>query len=108
MSYAPWTKRSPSSSASSSYPAVDLRTKPTTLPRMDAVSIHEAKAHFSRLVARAEAGEEIVVRRGATPVAKMVAYHAPTTARRRGALKGQIVIAEDFDETPPEFADYTA
>ena len=55
---------------------------------MDADSIHEAKTHFSRLVARAEAGEEIVVRRGATPVAKIVADHAPTTPRVPGALKG--------------------
>lgn len=75
---------------------------------MEAVSIHEAKTQFSRLVARAEAGEEIVVRRGGTPVAKIVAYHAPTTPRRPGALKGQIVIAEDFDETPAEFAEYMA
>jgi prevent-host-death family protein len=75
---------------------------------MDAVSIHEAKTHFSRLVARAEAGEEIIVRRGATPVAKIVAYHAPSTPRRPGALKGKIRIAEDFDETPAEFADYMA
>jgi len=74
---------------------------------MDPVPIHEAKTHFSRLVARAEAGEEIVVRRGATPVAKIVAYHAPTSPRRPGALKGQIVVAEDFDHTPAEFADYT-
>jgi prevent-host-death family protein len=74
---------------------------------MDAVSIHEAKTQFSRLVARAEAGEEIVVRRGPTPVAKIVAYHAPTTPRSPGALKGQIVIAEDFDERLPEFGDYT-
>jgi prevent-host-death family protein len=73
---------------------------------MDAVSIHEAKTQFSRLVARAEAGEEIVVRRGPKPVAKIVAYQAPTTPRRPGGLKGQIVIAEDFDETPVEFADY--
>jgi prevent-host-death family protein len=73
---------------------------------MDAVSIHEAKTQFSRLIARAEAGEEIVVRRGPTPVAKIVAYHAPTTPRRPGALKGQIVIADDFDETPPDFTDY--
>jgi prevent-host-death family protein len=77
------------------------------LRRMDAFSIHEAKTHFSRLVARAEAGEEIVVRRGPTPVAKIVAYQAPTTPRRPGALKGEIVIADDFDETPAEFADYT-
>ncbi|HEU4974873.1 MAG TPA: type II toxin-antitoxin system prevent-host-death family antitoxin [Baekduia sp.] len=75
---------------------------------MDAVSMHEAKTQFSRLVARAEAGEEIIVRRGPTPVAKIVAYHAPATPRRPGALKGQIVIAEDFDETPADFADYTA
>jgi prevent-host-death family protein len=73
---------------------------------MDAVSIHEAKTHFSRLIARAEAGEEIVVRRGPKPVAKIVAYHAPTTPRRPGALNGQIVIAQDFDETPADFTDY--
>jgi prevent-host-death family protein len=75
---------------------------------MDAISIHEAKTQFSRLVARAEAGEEIVVRRGPTPVVKIVAYHAPTTPRKPGALKGQIVIADDFDETPAEFVEYTA
>jgi prevent-host-death family protein len=73
---------------------------------MDAVSIHEAKTQFSRLVARAEAGEEIVVRRGRTPVAKLVAYRPPTTPRRRGALKGRIVIAADFDATPAEFDEY--
>lgn len=75
---------------------------------MEAVPIHEAKTQFSRLVARAESGEEIVVRRGSTPVAKIVAYHAPTMPRRPGALKGRIVLADDFDETPPEFAPYTA
>jgi prevent-host-death family protein len=73
---------------------------------MHAIPIHEAKTNFSRLIARAEAGEEIVVRRGATPVAKIVAYRAPSMPRTPGALKGQIVIADDFDETPPEFADY--
>jgi prevent-host-death family protein len=49
---------------------------------MEPVSIHEAKTQFSRLVARAQAGEEIVVRRGATPVAKIVKY---TLQRRRGS-----------------------
>ena len=73
---------------------------------MDAVPIHEAKTHFSRLVARAEAGEEIVVRRGATPVAKIVAYHAPTKPRQPGALKGKIVIASDFDDLPGDFVEY--
>lgn len=74
---------------------------------MDAVSIHEAKTHFSRLVARAEAGEEIVVRRGPKRVAKLVAYRESEKPRRAGALRGRIKIAEDFDAVPPGFADYT-
>jgi prevent-host-death family protein len=73
---------------------------------MEAVSIHEAKTHFSRLVARAEAGEEIVVRRGSKPVAKLVGYQEPTEPRVPGALRGKLEIAADFDATPPDFADY--
>jgi hypothetical protein len=53
------------------------------------------------------AASGIVVRRCPTPVASIVAYHAPTSARRPGSLKGRIVIAEDFDATPVEFAAYT-
>jgi prevent-host-death family protein len=76
------------------------------VPSMKPVSIHEAKTHFSRLVARAEAGEEIIVRRGPKPVAKLVAYHAPTEPRVPGALKGRLTIAPDFDAMPPGFEDY--
>ena len=75
---------------------------------MKAVSIHEAKTNLSRLIARVEAGEEIVLRRRQTPVAKLVAYGAPVTARTPGALKGKIELASDFDDTPPDFDDYTA
>jgi prevent-host-death family protein len=75
---------------------------------MDAVSIHDAKTHFSRLVARAEAGEEIVVRRGSKPVAKLVAYSPASTPRSPGRLRGRIVLADDFDETPGDFSDYVS
>jgi len=44
------------------------------------VNIHEAKTQFSKLVRRAEAGEEIVVRRGREPVARI----APLEYRRGG------------------------
>jgi prevent-host-death family protein len=81
-------------------------TKLAIVRSVDPVSIHEAKTHLSRLIARAESGEEIVVRRGAVPVAKIVAYHAPTIPRQPGALKGRIVIADDFDEIPEEFIEY--
>jgi prevent-host-death family protein len=41
------------------------------------VTIHAAKTHLSALVARAEAGEEIIIARGDKPVAKLVPLHPP-------------------------------
>jgi prevent-host-death family protein len=74
---------------------------------MKGISIHDAKTNFSRLIARAEAGEEIIVRRGATPVAKIVGYREPVAPRVPGALRGRISVADDFDDIPEEFGDYS-
>ena len=73
------------------------------------ISISEAKTQLSRLVARAERGEEVTIRRGDKPVARLVAIEAPSPPSRPvfGALRGQIVIAEDFDELGPEWDPYT-
>lgn len=69
------------------------------------VSIHAAKTHLSRLVARAEAGEEIVIARGRKPVAKLVPI-APQGKRVFGAMRGEFSIApEFFDPLPPEELD---
>ena len=70
------------------------------------VSIHEAKTHFSKLVARAEAGDEIVIRRGREPVAKLVRYERPARVTGRGSMKGRIWIGPDFDEPLEDFAEY--
>jgi len=69
---------------------------------MFSVSIHEAKTHFSQLVLRAEAGEEIVILRGGRPVARLTAYRPEP--RVPGRLRGQIRIAADFDELPADVA----
>lgn len=60
-------------------------------------NIHEAKTHLSRIVERVEHGEEIVISRAGTPVAKVIPF--PTRARRRdrGSLAGQITLAQDWD-----------
>lgn len=42
---------------------------------MQTVTIHEAKTHMSRLLARVEAGEEIVIARGKVEIAKIVPLH---------------------------------
>ncbi len=69
------------------------------------VSIHAAKTNLSRLVARAEAGEEIVIARGRKPVAKLVPL-APKPKRVWGALRGKIAIGPEFFEPlPPEELD---
>lgn len=74
----------------------------------DPVSISEAKAQLSKLVARAERGEEVTIRRGKKPVVKLVAIGASTASSRSpiGALKGQIWIGEDADELGPEWDPY--
>ncbi len=62
----------------------------------ESVTIHEAKTHFSKLVRRAEAGEEIVVRRGRDPVARIAPLerkHGGVTGR--GSMKGEIWMVSD-------------
>jgi prevent-host-death family protein len=66
------------------------------------VNIHEAKTHFSKLVERAAAGEEIVIARAGTPLVKLVAYAEARAPRRLGAWKGKVTIAPDFDEYDEE------
>jgi prevent-host-death family protein len=57
------------------------------------VKIGEAKARFSELVARAEAGEEIVIARGAEPVAKLSAIG--DLARRRAVIEAMLRERDD-------------
>jgi prevent-host-death family protein len=68
------------------------------------VGMHEAKTHFSRLVRRAQAGDDVVVENNGTPVARIVAY-VPEPPRRRagGFARGTFWIADDFDAPMPEF-----
>ncbi len=63
---------------------------------MATVTIHEAKTQLSRLIARAEQGEEIVIARGKEPVVRLTPVK---TAKRRpafGALKGQLTVPDSF------------
>jgi prevent-host-death family protein len=71
---------------------------------MHDVNLHEARPHLSRLLARVERGEEVVISRSGKPVARLVLIAAPPEPRVLGADKGQLVIADDFDEPlPPDF-----
>ena len=52
---------------------------------MATVTVHEAKTHMSRLLARVEAGEEIIIARGRVEIAKLVPLNPPPPARRTPA-----------------------
>lgn len=67
---------------------------------MAEVGIHEAKTNLSRLLRRVAAGEEIVIRRGREPVARLVPVDAPRP-RRLGADRGVFTVPDDFDAPLP-------
>ena len=73
---------------------------------MAQVGMHEAKTKLSQLVERAESGEEIVIARNGTPVARLVAVGAAASlASVRGAWRGSVRLSEDFDVLPDDIAD---
>ncbi len=67
------------------------------------INIHEAKTRLSSLIARAEAGEEIIIARANKPIVRLVPVKRPKVCRRLGEVKGLVEIADDFDELPDDF-----
>lgn len=70
---------------------------------MRTVNIHYAKAHLSRLVDAVVAGEEIIIAKAGTPVARLAPLELGTERGRRrlGGLIGRAVIPPDFDAPLP-------
>jgi prevent-host-death family protein len=67
------------------------------------VNIHEAKTHFSRLLQRVAAGEEVTIARAGVPVARLVAVEPKKQkVRPLGMDRDRIWIADDFDAPLPD------
>ena len=69
---------------------------------MDSVNIHAAKTNLSRLLEAVAKGEEVVIAKGGTPVAKLVPFQAPMPRRQLGTLAGTFVVPDDFDDPLPD------
>jgi prevent-host-death family protein len=68
-------------------------------------SIGEAKTQLSKLVRQAEEGEDVVLRRGSRPVARLVSLAGGEAVRRTpGRMRGRVSVPEDFDEWPEDIA----
>ncbi|HEX5309602.1 MAG TPA: type II toxin-antitoxin system prevent-host-death family antitoxin [Solirubrobacteraceae bacterium] len=74
------------------------------------VNVGQAKTDLSKLLARAEAGEDVEIARNGVPVARLVRLdRSPRPGERflaaHGALAGQIRIATDFELTEAEIGE---
>ena len=73
---------------------------PNDLPM---VNVHEAKTHFSKLLDRAHAGEEIILAKAGQPYARLVPLKAEEKARRQpGRLKGMKLTDAFFEPLPDD------
>ena len=68
---------------------------------MPVVNVHEAKTHLSRLLAQVEAGEEVIIARNGTPVARLVRCKK-RGKRQFGSMKGLIELDDSFFDPLPE------
>lgn len=65
---------------------------------MNSVGLFEAKTHLSEYVARAQAGEEVIITRHNKPVAKIVPLNAPVAAPARSIPR---FVQRTFNCGPP-------
>lgn len=63
--------------------------------------MHEAKTTLSQLVEQVENGEDVVLARAGTPVARIVSVRR-TERRVLGQWRGRVRMADDFDAPLPE------
>lgn len=68
---------------------------------MHTVTVHEAKTHLSRLLARVRAGEEIVIARGKQPQAKLVPIIDEAPRPRQAGTLGPISDEEAEEAARP-------
>ena len=56
---------------------------------MKRVTVHEAKTHLSALLRDVVEGEEVIIARGSTPIARIVPIERAGNARRAGGAPPQ-------------------
>ena len=68
---------------------------------MSVTTIHEAKANLSRLIERAERGEDVVIARGSKPVVRLVPVQPAPKKRSPGMFRGEFEVGPGFFEPLP-------
>jgi prevent-host-death family protein len=66
------------------------------------VNVHEAKTHLSKLLERVVLGEEVIIAKAGTPIAKLVPVKSAKREFKFGSAKGDFVVPDDFNESDAE------
>ncbi len=66
------------------------------------MNIHEAKTHLSQLLERVAMGEEVVIAKSGTPVARLVPVQTHSKKRVPGSAKGEFTVPDDFNDPLPK------
>jgi prevent-host-death family protein len=70
---------------------------------METVNIHDAKTNFSKLIARVQTGETVIISRAGKPVARLGPLESPRAPRVPGLDRDKVQIRPDFDAPLAEF-----
>lgn len=73
---------------------------------MTVVTIQEARERFSELLELIATGEEVIIKKGSRPFARLSLLPEARAPREFGSAKGLIHIADDFDAPLDDFAEY--
>lgn len=69
---------------------------------MSIATVHEAKTNLSKLIEKAERGEEVIIARRNKPVVRLVPIEPAPKKRPLGIFKGEFEIGPEFFEPLPD------
>lgn len=69
---------------------------------MKKFNVQEARTQLSRLLDRAQEGEEFVIAKAGKPVARLGPLVRQVRKRRLGLLDGKLTIPDDFNDPLPD------
>ena len=61
-------------------------------------NMHYAKTHFSELIKRALAGDQVVIAKSGKPLVELVPFHESSNKRTPGSAKGAFTLKPGFND----------
>ena len=69
------------------------------------VNVYEAKSRLSALLAHVAAGEEVVIAKAGTPVARLIPFEERPARRVLGTLAGRVHLSKEYEWSDEELDD---